>query len=126
MKIVVAATRHPHALSRREVERVFAALPSEFARAIDEFVLATFDRWPTAFAYVQLAGKRRVEFSMVVKDKTAETTEIAVRELLLGLSRMQGGSKFDRPMSEQERREHAPFVEQWLPVARAAVAAQVV
>lgn len=126
MKIIVAATRHPHALSRREVERVFAALPAEFAHAIDEFVLATFDRWPTAFAYLQLSGKRRVEFSMVVKDKTPATTEVAVRELLLGLSRMQAGSKFDRPVSDQERREHAPFVEQWLPVARAAVADHVV
>lgn len=61
---------------------------------------------------------------MVVKDKTAETTEAAVRELLLGLSRMQDGAKFDRPVSDQERREYAPFVEQWLPVARAAVAAK--
>lgn len=126
MKIVVAATRHPHALSRREVERLLAALQSGFAAAMDEFVLSTFDRWPAAFTDLQLAGKRRVEFCMVVKDKTSETTEVALREFLLGLSRMEAGSKFDRPVSDQERREHACFIERWLPVARAAIAAQVV
>jgi hypothetical protein len=125
MNIVVAATRHPHALSRRQVESLVAAMPPEFAAAIDEFVLATFDRWSAVFTFLDLAGKRRVEFSMVVKDKTPETTELALREFLLGLSRMQAGSKFDRPLSDIERREHSEFIEFWLPTARAAITVEV-
>jgi hypothetical protein len=124
MKIIVAATRHFHALSRRQVERLFEALPPKYGAQIDEFVLSTFDRWPSPFTYLPLTGNRRVEFCMVVDEKTSATTERAVREMLLGLARIESGSKFDRPLSDQERQEQTPFITKWLPAARAAVGLQ--
>ena len=126
MKIVVAATRHPHALSRGQVERLFAALPTEFAESIDEFILATFDRWPEPFTWLATQRQNRVEFCMIVKDKTPETTDRALLEFLIGLARIQAGSKFDRPLSKGERAQYTDVVAQWLPVARAAIGAQVV
>jgi hypothetical protein len=119
MKIIVAATRHAHALSRRQVEALFAALPPEFGRAIDEFVLSNFERGAEPFEYI--ASKRRVEFYMPVVEKTAETTERALREFLLGVARMQAGSTFWRPLDRSERRDYEGFLDQWLPVCMAAL-----
>ena len=119
MKIVVAATRHAHALSRRQVEKLFAALPPEFSGAIDEFVLSNFERGAEPFEYV--ASTRRVEFYMPVVEKTPETTERAVREFVLGLARLQAGSTFWRPLDRSERRDYDAFLERWLPVCRAAL-----
>lgn len=119
MKIVVAATRHAHALSRRQVEKLFEVLPEEFSRSIDEFLLSNFERGAEPFEYV--ASARRVEFYMPVVDKTAETTELALREFVLGLARLQAGSTFWRPLDRSERREYEDFLERWLPVCRAAL-----
>ncbi len=123
MRIVVAATRHAHALSRRQVEKLFAALPPEFGSAIDEFVLSNFERGAEPFEYV--ASTRRVEFYMPVAEKTPETTERALREFVLGVARMQAGSAFWRPLDRSERRDYDEFLDQWLPVCRAALGQQV-
>jgi hypothetical protein len=119
MKIIVAATRHAHALSRRQVEALFAALPTEFGRDIDEFLLSNFERGAEPFEYVSSA--RRVEFYMPVVEKTPETTERALQEFVLGLARVQAGSTFWRPLSRAERGDYNEFLDQWLPVCRAAL-----
>lgn len=119
MKIVVAATRHVHALSRRQVERLFAALPPDFAGGIDEFVLSNFERGAEPFEYIPSA--RRVEFYMPVVEKTSETTERALGEFVLGLARLRAGSTFWRPLDRSERRDYESFIEQWLPICRAAL-----
>jgi hypothetical protein len=124
MKIIVAATRHAHALSRRQVEALFEALPPEFDRAIDEFVLSNVKRGAEPFEYI--ASTRRVEFYMPVVEKTPETIERALREFVLGVARMQAGSTFWRPLDRSERRDYDEFLEQWLPVCRAALGQQVV
>ena len=125
MRIIVASTRHQHALSRREVERLFAALPPSFSAPIEEFVLSTFERGAEVFEYITVVGRRRVEFCMQVKDKTPETTERALQEFVLGLARMQAGSKFWRPLDRSERREYDSFIAEWLPVCRRALGAKV-
>jgi hypothetical protein len=124
MKIVVAATRHAHALSRRQVEKLFAVLPPEFGSGIDEFLLSNFERGAEPFEYI--ASARRVEFYMPVVDKTPETTERALHEFVLGLSRLQAGSTFWRPLDRSERRDHDGFLKRWLPVCRGALSEGVV
>ena len=123
VKIIVAAIRHAHALSRRQVETLFNALPSPFAASIDEFVLSNFERGAEPFEYIE--RWRRVEFYMPVVDKTPETTERALREFVLGIARMQAASTFWRPLDRSERRDYDEFIAEWLPVCRAALAAMV-
>jgi len=124
MKIIVAATRHAHALSRRQIEALFAALPPECGAAIEEFVLSNFKRGTEPFEYIE--DQRRAEFYMPVIDKTAETTEQALQEFLLGLARIEGGSTFWRPLDRSERGDYDQFIARWLPVCRAAVGLQAV
>ncbi len=124
MKIVVAATRHAHALSRRQVEKLFAALPPDFSGAIDEFVLSNFARGAEPFEYI--ASTRRGEFYTPVVEKTPDTTERALQEFVLGVARMQAGSTFWRPLDRSERRDYDEFLDQWLPACRAALGQQVV
>jgi hypothetical protein len=119
MKIVVAATRHAHALSRRQVEALFAALPSGLADGVDTFLLASWLRGSEPFEYI--ASQRRIESAMPVVDKTPATTEAAVREFLLGLARMHGGSTFWKPLNRSERCGYDEFVATHLPRCRVAV-----
>jgi hypothetical protein len=103
------------------VENLFAALPPAFAADIDEFVLSNFDRWPEPLTYLPIAGRRRVEFFMTVRDKTPATTDRALREFLRGIARMQADSKLDRPLDRSERREYEEFIATWLPAGQAAL-----
>lgn len=123
MKILVYPTEQPHALSRRQVEAIFAALPVEFSASIQDFFLITRLRGSEQFEW--MSSERRVEFHYVVPEKTAATTEAALVELLVGLGRMQAGSTFWRPLDRSERRDYDSFVARWLPVCRAAVLPQV-
>ncbi|MEO6210154.1 MAG: hypothetical protein ABIQ10_08535 [Gemmatimonadaceae bacterium] len=58
---------------------------------------------------------------MPVRDKTTETTEQALHQFLLGVARMQAGSKFWRPLDRSERRDYDAFIEEWLPACRRAL-----
>jgi hypothetical protein len=122
MKIVVAATQHAHALSRRQVEALFAALPTAFADDVETFVLANWLRGSEPFEFI--TSHYRIEFCMPVVDKTPATTEAALREFLLGLARMQAGSTFWKPLDRSERRGYDEFIDTHLPACRAALGLQ--
>jgi hypothetical protein len=124
MKIIVAAIRHAHALSRRQVQALFLALPPAFAEGIDEFLLSNFERGAEPFEYSE--PLRRAEFYMPVVDKTPETTEQALRAFLIGIARLQAGSTFWRPLDPSEWRQYDEFLREWLPVCRSALGVAVV
>ena len=112
MKIVVSASPQPHALSRREIEAIFAALPSDLTADIAEFDLETGPWHEYRFEYVE--SQRRARFAFVVPEKTPATTTAALRVLLDGLARLKAGDRFFERI-RRDRLENEDFIAQWLP-----------
>jgi hypothetical protein len=112
MKIVIAQTRQFHALSRKQVEKIFSVLPKDFATPIQEFIIQEDIRCHEPFEYYR-PGKR-VNFSMLVEEKTDLTTKKAAIALLIGIARIRERSEFFRPLSRVERDSYKKFVEEWL------------
>jgi hypothetical protein len=113
VNIVVAATRQPHALSRKQVEAVFRALPDDLTVGIQEVWLETGGWYPERCEYD--ATNHRLRLNLVVPEKTAATTEKAVRLLLEGLVRRKAGG----PFYERVRRpvpDNDALVNKWLPL----------
>ena len=113
MKIVVAATGHPHALSRHQLEAVFTVLPQELKEGINEVSLET-GPWHEGRCEFD-AENQRLRLALVVPEKTPETTEKALRILLDGLARrLEGGRFFER--ARRADGSHDAIVERWLPL----------
>lgn len=120
MKIVVYNHADQYALSRSQVEKLRALLPKEYWAKVREFHLCDDSRNVEIFEYFE--GTRTVFFSYAIKAKSAEVVERAVRELLVGLSRVRSGSRFYLPLRESERESYAAFVDAWLPKCLAMLA----
>jgi hypothetical protein len=120
VKIVVSASPQPHALSRREIEAIFATLPSDLTADIAEFDLETGPWHDNRFEYV--ASQRRARFAFVVPEKTAATTTAALRVLLDGLARLKTGERFFERV-RRDRVENEEFIAEWLPTCLRAVEA---
>ena len=121
MKIVVYNTSDQYALSRSEVEALKTVLPKEYWAKVGEFHLAhSHPNHAEAFEYDE---KTKIGYLiMPVKEKTPELRYSALKELLLGLARIRGQSRFFRPLKPKEREEYQPFVSEWLPRCEAALA----
>jgi hypothetical protein len=118
VKIVVAATRHPHALSRREVDTLLAVLPPEYTAPIREVELHSSPIHAGRFEWARETG--RAVFGMVVPEKSEATTTEALELFLEGVFRIQQGA----PFSERVRRavpEAREFVQHWVPIALSAI-----
>ena len=111
MKIVVAPPRRFHALSRKQVEAIFAILPKEFSVPIREFIIQEGYRCHEPLEYYRPA--KRVTFAMPVDEKTDLTTREAVIALLIGIARIRAKSKFAQPLSRLERESYSEFVKEW-------------
>lgn len=122
MKIVVQNHIGHYALSRKQVEAIYSVLPSALWNKVAQFHLCHDRRNSERFEYSQ--ETRIVYFSFPVKQKTAELVEAAVRELLIGLARLQSGSKFYLPLKQTERESYAPFVTEWFSKCIVAIAKQ--
>ncbi len=112
MKIVVGATRQPHALSRRQIEAIFSALPPEVTGGIREVWLETGPWYAGRFEYD--AQNARVRLALVVPEKTPETAREAIRILLEGLARLRAGEPFFERVRRGQK-DHEGFVNEWLP-----------
>lgn len=111
MKIVVHNHIDQFALSRKQVEAIYSVLPSALWSKVSQFHLCEDQRNTEIFEYSQ--ETRIVCFSFPVKQKTAEMVETAVRELLIGLARLNNGSKFYLPLKQTERESYTPFLTEW-------------
>ena len=74
VKIVVSALSQPHALSRREIEALFATLPFDLTADPAEFDLETGPLHENQFEYVE--SQRRARLAFVLPEKTAATTTL--------------------------------------------------
>ena len=117
MKVVVAATRQPHALSRQQVEAVFTILPTDLKAGITEVWLET-SPWLHGRCEFDEAGGR-VRICLVVPEKTPATTEKALRLLLECLARRADLAPFfeRRPRPSPSAEE---VIRTWLPECIAA------
>lgn len=118
MKIVVYNSYDQYALSRKEVELIHEALPKDYWAKIKEFHLAhSHPNAAEAFEFDE--NKGIAYFIRPVKEKNAQTRQMAVHEILLGLSRIRDKSRFFAPLKERERSVHKEFIDKWMPVCLA-------
>jgi hypothetical protein len=120
MKIVIYNSPDQYALSRAELEIIKSTLPRELWARIDEFHIAHSDpRTVEPFEYYEKG--RIVYLVMPVKEKTPEIRTVAIKELLLGLARIQNKSRFFIALKPKERESYENFISEWLPKCEAAL-----
>ena len=120
MKIVVYNSYGQYALSRAELEAVLESLPRLAWACIQEFHLAhSHPRYCEAFEYD--AASRIAYLIFPVAQKTEANRADALAALLVGIARIQAGSRFFRPLKPKELAEYGAFVSTWLPHCKAAI-----
>jgi hypothetical protein len=113
MKIIVYNHSKQYALSRSQVESIKAILPKEYFAPINEFHLLEVDRSVEIFEYSE--ANRIAYFSYAVDQKTPEIVSHAIKELLIGLARIKGKSKFFHKIKKIEKDDYLYFVSIWHP-----------
>lgn len=119
MKVVIQSNSGPYGLSRRGVEAACSVLPDGVVREIDQLVLVA-DKWGVEpFEY---DPKRRVAYFAYPGDSnTKGIREDALRELLLGFARVEAGAEFRIRLTDRQRSEFGPFIDQWFPACLEAI-----
>ena len=112
-KIVVYNSRMQSGLSRRQIEIIFDVLPDQYAARIQEIHLSIDrdSRNIEPFEYSQQNGT--VLFAFPVIEKSPESTRAALEAFLVGLARIQAGSRFFAKLRDLERQAYSAFVEAW-------------
>ena len=100
-------------LSRRQIEIIFDVLPDQFAARIQEIHVSINQdsRNIEPFEYSQQNGT--VLFAFPVSEKSPESTRAALEAFLIGLARIEAGSRFFAKLRDLERQEYSAFVEAW-------------
>lgn len=113
MKTVVYNSWGQYALSRKEVEIIHAALPREAWAGIAEFHLChSHPRKCEMFEFDVQTGI--AYFIAPLQAKARPQRDEAIQELLIGLARVQAGSRFFTPLKDKERRVHEEFAAEWV------------
>ena len=120
MKIVVYNSYGQYALSRAELEAVLESLPRPSWAGIQEFHLAhSHPRYCEAFEY---DAASRIGYLIVpVAQKTEASRTNALTALLVGIARVQAGSRFFHALRPKELAEYGAFVATWLHSCEAAI-----
>lgn len=121
MKIIVYNTTDQYALSRAEIETLRTVLPKEYWAKVSEFHLAhSHPKQAECFEYDE---KTKIAYLiMPVKEKNPELRSSALEELLLGLARIRGQSRFFHPLKPKERASYQAYISEWLPRCELALA----
>ena len=115
MKIVVYNSHDQYAFSRKEIERIRDVLPKAYLARIREFHIA--HSHPAAKEVFEFNEEQGIAyFIRPVKEKNAEIQTEAVKDLLVGLSRIRSKSRFFLPLKERERETYSEFINHWMPV----------
>jgi hypothetical protein len=113
MKTLVYNTQDQYALSRKQIEIIKELLPKEYFLPIKEFHLTYNSPGEERFEYDYKTKIAYFEYKLNLK--TNESTEDAVRTLLIGLCRIKAKAKFGHFMKKNEINDYMPFIEIWLP-----------
>jgi hypothetical protein len=119
MKIIVAATKKFHALSRKQLEALIQTLPSEYFKDIQQVSLEIHPKYQGRCEYDSI--NKRLRLFIVVDEKTIATTENAIKIFLGGIARMQSGATFFERVRQNDS-EFDDFVNKWLPLCLNAAA----
>jgi hypothetical protein len=111
MKIIVYNSHDQYALSRGQVESLKEILPKEYFEPIKEFHITHTINGSEVFEYDQKT--KVVYFAYPVKEKTPETTRIAVDNLLIGLARIKSNTLWGKPTKPLGLKEYKEFISSW-------------
>ena len=111
MKIIVAATKKFHALSRKQLEALVQTLPPEYFKDIQEVFLEIHPKYQGRCEYDSI--NKRLRLFIIVDEKTLATTENAIKIFLGGIARMQSSAPFFERVRQNDS-EFEEFVNKWL------------
>ena len=114
MKILVYNTSNQYALSRKQIEIIKDILPKEYFLPIREFHLTYSSPGQERFEFDYKTKIAYFEYE--INQKTTETTEDAVKALLIGLCRIKAKVKFGYLMKENEIVDYISFIKKWAPI----------
>lgn len=112
MKILVYNYENQFALSRKQVETIKNVLPNEYFTPIREFHITTGSPGQERFEYDY--ESKIAYFEYKVSQKSIETTDDAIRHLLIGLCRIKQKDKFGHFINERDKESYNSFVQKWL------------
>ena len=119
MKIIVYNSTYQSALSRKQLEKIKGVLPNEYFEPIQEFHLTTESPGQERFEYLEKS--KQAHFCFQVKQKSAGIVSEAVSELLVGLVRIKGNTRWGYYIPDRERIDYQEFLEKWHPKCIAAL-----
>jgi hypothetical protein len=111
LKIIVYNSKDQYALSRKQIEKLKDVLPNEYFAPIQEFHVTHSLRGSERFEYNE--NNKEAHFYFPIVKKSPEIVSEAVRELLLGLSRIKTDTNWGYPLSDIERNKNMDFVNKW-------------
>lgn len=113
MKILVYNYKDQFALYRKQIETIKDVLPNEYFIPIKEFHITTESPGQERFEYVYKSKIAYFEYK--VFQKSRETTEDAIRHLLIGLCRIKDKDSFGHFIKESYKDSFDTFIQKWLP-----------
>ncbi len=113
MKILVYNFKDQFALSRKQIEIIRNVLPNEYFAQIQEFHITTESPGQERFEFVY--ESKIAYFEYKVFQKSIETTEDAIKHVLIGLCRIKQKDKFGHFIKERDKESYNAFIQKWLP-----------
>src|SRR6266581_5847406 len=120
MKVVFQSNSGPFALSRRSLAAAASVLPDRIIRRISKLVVVGESVGPEPFEFDR---KKRVAQLCIPGDPhDAQARDRALRELLLGLARLDLNPEFQTSLTDGQRITLQAFADEWHPRCLKAIA----